>query len=603
MSPEEVIEFQKSDSTEWNDLENGFKAVKVWRGEEARELRERYKHRIMTSRMVRRKKPMPGLHKFKAKSRFCVHGHKDPDGGTFRTFAPTPSSEALHMVCQVIANENLHLLFADVKAAFAQSDRLMRPKGRLFVEPCDGVPIDKEDLIELMQPVYGLDDAPLRWHETVTRYLKSMGMQKSLLDPCVYHRHDASRDLELLILIEVDDFVVAAKDDQVLYDAQQTLMSRFKFGKWEAGEADFIGRHVRKEGNEIRMDQEKYIVEKLEPIHLSKGRRSNKEAALLEEEFKEFRSMLYRVSWLAHQTRPEAAGVVSILSSRLHQATVNDAIMLNKMVGHLRSTSKQFLRIRGFKKDEMKFIGISDAGGVDGDIRGVDRQGLLEDPVQGAWLVLTSDLLPAHDQRINVSILSWRSSKLKRRVTSTMAGETLSMSQCIGEVEWLQIFYRDLVFNDVQVKDWHKSLMPYMIYLPEECELVARQEQCQITDAKSLYDAIFKQCPASRQDRRTALELAVIVDAVQKAGSAIRWTPHQRMPVDMLTKVDMSKTNGTLLHLLRTGQLRIDKEDVEMMRRQRDESARSRTRRSSDRLLEAEELYFMTVVSNTVWST
>ena len=106
------------------------------------------------------------------------------------------------------------------------------------------------------------------------------------------------------------------------------------------------------------------------------------------------------------------------------------------------------------------------------------------------------------------------------------------MSQCIGEVEWLQIFYRDLIYNDVQVKDWHKSLMPYTIYLPEECELVARQEQCQITDAKSLYDAIFKQCPASRQDRRTALELAVIVDAVQKAGSAIpghltrgcRWT-------------------------------------------------------------------------------
>ena len=121
------------EATEWSE------AVKVWRGEEAKELRERYKHRIMTSRMVRRKKPMPGLHKFKAKSRFCVHGHKDPDAGTFRTFAPTPSSEALHMVCQVIANENLHLLFADVKAAFAQLDRLMRPKGRLFVEPCDGV--------------------------------------------------------------------------------------------------------------------------------------------------------------------------------------------------------------------------------------------------------------------------------------------------------------------------------------------------------------------------------------------------------------------------------------------------------------------------------
>lgn len=296
MTPDEVLEFKKSDLTEWNDLENGFQAVKVWKGGEAKDLREKYKHRIMTSRMVRRKKPMPGLHKFKAKSRFCVHGHKDPDGGTFRTFAPTPSSEALNMVCQVIANENLHLLFADVKAAFAQSDKLARPRGRLFVEPCDGVPVEKGDLIELVQPVYGLDDAPLRWFETVTRFLRSMGLRKSLLDPCVYVQHNEHNELVLLILIEVDDFIVAAKDEKIQQEAKDKLMSRFRFGKWEVGEADFIGRHIKKEGNEIRMDQEKYIIEKMEAVHLSKGRRSNKDAPLQEEEFKDFRSMLYRAS-------------------------------------------------------------------------------------------------------------------------------------------------------------------------------------------------------------------------------------------------------------------------------------------------------------------
>ena len=178
------------------------------------------------------------------------------------------------------------------------------------------------------------------------------------------------------------------------------------------------------------------------------------------------------------------------------------------------------------------------------------------------------------------------------------------MSQCLGEVEWMQIFYRDLAFGDVRVQQWQESLVPFLVYLPEECELLARQEQCQITDAKSLYDAIFKQCPASRQDRRTALELAVIVDSIQKAGSEIRWTPHQRMPVDMLTKVDFAKTNGALLHLLRTGQLRIDKEDVEMMRRKRNDAARSRSRRSTEKLLaEEEELYYNTIISNLVCST
>ena len=57
-------------------------------------------------------------HKFKAKSRFYIHGHNNPDSGTSRTFAPTPSTEALNIV-QVIANADMLLLFADAKAAFA----------------------------------------------------------------------------------------------------------------------------------------------------------------------------------------------------------------------------------------------------------------------------------------------------------------------------------------------------------------------------------------------------------------------------------------------------------------------------------------------------
>ena len=73
MTEEEIQMFQKSDLTEWESLEKEFKAVKVWTGEAAEKLRRSHPDRIMTARVVRRKKPMPGLHQFKAKSRFCVH--------------------------------------------------------------------------------------------------------------------------------------------------------------------------------------------------------------------------------------------------------------------------------------------------------------------------------------------------------------------------------------------------------------------------------------------------------------------------------------------------------------------------------------------------
>ena len=411
------------------------------------------------------------------------------------------------------------------------------------------------------------------------------------------------------MLVEVDDFLIACRTEEIQKWIQEKLCGRFKFGKWERDEADYIGRRIQKvrttDGPEIRFSQEKYVVEKIHPIELSRGRRGKKEDPLTEEEFKSFRSMLYRISWVAHQTRPEVSGTVSILASKMHRATVQEAVLLNKAVGHLRSTSKQALRIRGFESSSMTFIGVSDAGGVDGEVGGNGPDGMVEDPVQGAWMVLTSSSLPTHDRRIPVSVISWRSSKLKRRVTSTMASETLALSQCLGEVEWLQVMFRDLMYKDVDTQDYHKSITPFLAVLPEKCKLNIRQTQCTVTDAKSLYDAIYRQCPASRQDRRNALELAVVIDVIQKSGSQVRWTPHQRMPVDMLTKADVGTSNGALLHLVRSGSLRIDKEDDEMLRRQREKVARSRSRHATQKLLEdeAEEEEFQRLLSFALWST
>jgi len=508
------------------------------------------------------------------------------------------------MVCQTIANGRMLLLFADVKAAFAQSNPLRRPQGRLFVTPCDGTPLGPGDLIELIAPVYGLDDAPIRWYETVCNYLQWLGYCKSLLDPCVFVMHKEGK-LKSMILIEVDDFCIASIDKKTEDWIKEKLQSKFQFGKWEVGEADFIGRHVKMCDGEIRFDQEKYIVEKIHPLLIPRGRRGKKEEPLEEEEFKEYRSALYKVSWVAHQTRPEVSGAVAILASRLHKATIQDSITLNKAIGHLRSTSKQELRIRPFDPEKMTFIGVSDAGGVDGEVRGNGEDGVIEDPVQGAWLILASDAMPSHDKKVKVSVLSWRSSKLKRRVTSTMSGETLSLSQCLGELEWMQIFYRDLMFHDVEVRSWSRSLQPFIAMVPDKWTLRGRQEQGSVTDAKSLYDAVYKKCPTSRQDRRNALELAVVIDVVEKTGSQIRWTPHQRMPVDMLTKADVTTSNGALLHLIRGGCLKIDKEDEEMMRRQRSKAARSRSRRATNELLEeeAEENEFIEILNQILWST
>eukprot|EP00959_Pyramimonas_sp_CCMP1952_P106363 2223644-Pyramimonas_sp.AAC.1 len=68
-----------SDDKEWQNM-MGSGAVEVIPPREAEAVRRTCPDRIITSRMVRRWKPVEGTFaEPAAKSRWCVHGHKDPD--------------------------------------------------------------------------------------------------------------------------------------------------------------------------------------------------------------------------------------------------------------------------------------------------------------------------------------------------------------------------------------------------------------------------------------------------------------------------------------------------------------------------------------------
>ena len=193
--------------------------------------------------------------------------------------------------------------------------------------------------------------------------------------------------------------------------------------------------------------------------------------------------------------------------------------------------------------------------------------------------------MPTSRQASKVSVLLWRSSKLKRKVVSTLGGEALAFSQCVAEVEWLQIMYRDITRGDVTTEDWTRFTSPFLGVLRQGCSLEARQPQCQGTDAKSLYDALYKQCPTSRQDRRTAIDVAIIVGAIKKANATLRWMPHQRMIADALTKDDLAKTNGAFQELLKSSTLRIADEKEELKKRKLHPDRRRRSQAASLRTI------------------
>lgn len=192
---EELNKFHDSDQCEWESIVKSG-SVRILSPQDSEICRSRFPGRILSSRMVRRRKGQEGTFAPpKAKSRWCVRGHQDPDLGKLETYAPTPQAETIMCFLVMVQSSQITLSVADCKNAFCQSNALQRPAGRVFVDPCSGVSMPKESLVELIAPVFGLNDAPLLWHRTLTRHLIDIGFarpvslhQKEPEGCCIRHR-------------------------------------------------------------------------------------------------------------------------------------------------------------------------------------------------------------------------------------------------------------------------------------------------------------------------------------------------------------------------------------------------------------------------------
>ncbi len=255
-------------------------------------------------------------------------------------YAPTPQSESIMTVLQAVASLGWRLNIADCKSAFCQSGELIRERGAIYAEPCEGLGMERGQLIKLVAPVYGLNDAPIRWHQTLTDWLSSQGFVKSLLEPCLWIRR-AGEALDSFVLIEVDDLIIASRESS-REEFKSAITKRFRFGKWEEGHAEFAGPQIRQmPDGRIIVDQEKYVREKLSPMFMERARRSNLESPLTLSEIKSYRSMVAQIQWLGRESRPDVAGSASLLSAALPQPLVSDAVMGLKVCRHLKSSASQ----------------------------------------------------------------------------------------------------------------------------------------------------------------------------------------------------------------------------------------------------------------------
>ena len=180
----------------------------------AKDIRKHLRHRIVPSRHVYRQNPGEGVGAAsRAKSRWCVLGHRDPDIRHLERSSPTPQTSSIYTFLFVAAVLQREVTLGDLKSAFMQGDEDVsdRPKGKFYASlppggillP-DGTWVEEGSLIQLNAAVCGLVNAPSAWTKTIVRGIEDLGYRRSCYDPCVFCLMGESGP-QGHILIEVDD--------------------------------------------------------------------------------------------------------------------------------------------------------------------------------------------------------------------------------------------------------------------------------------------------------------------------------------------------------------------------------------------------------------
>ncbi|CAE7465876.1 GIP [Symbiodinium sp. CCMP2592] len=178
---------------------------------------------------------------------------------------------------------------------------------------------------------------------------------------------------------------------------------------------------------------------------------------------------------------------------------------------------------------------------------------------QGALAVVAFDKAILDGERAACSLVWWKSSKLKRKVGSTLAAEAQALLKGLGELMWAKAIQAEML-------DPHFSLAGFRDSVQAQADIVLQKsntdevlkESLSEVDAKSLYDNLMK-AGAQAQDKFTALDVTIAREKIDGLGVQLRWVEHQSMPVDSLTKLGANR--DTLVQLIESGTFRLEAEE------------------------------------------
>lgn len=378
------------------------------------------------------------------KSRLVAKGFTQKDGIDYKeTFSPVSKKDSLRIVLALVAHYDLELHQMDVKTAFLNGDL----EEEVYMDQPEGfVVAGKENLVcKLRKSIYGLKQASRQWYIKFNDTITSYGFVEIIVDRCIYIKISGSKFV--ILVLYVDDILLAANDMGMLHDVKKYLSKNFEMK--DMGEASYvIGIEIFRDRSQglLSLSQKGYINKilaryKMENCSagiapIQKGNKFSKmqcpknELERKEMERIPYASVVGSLNYVQTCTRPDINFAVGMLGRYQSNPGMDHWKAAKKVLRYLQGTKEHMLTYR--RSDQLEVIGYSDsdyAGCVD------SRKSTF------GYLFLLAG-----------GAISWKSGKQSVIATSTMEAEFVACFEATIHALWLRNFISGLRIVDTIAK-------------------------------------------------------------------------------------------------------------------------------------------------------
>eukprot|EP00971_Amphidinium_carterae_P284171 5642073-Amphidinium_carterae.1 len=293
-----------------------------------------------------------------------------------------------------------------------------------------------------------------------------------------------------------------------MQEVLEPLKKRSPFGKLSVPimsqePVRFTGRDINQMSDfSITIDQN-YYVNTLEPVDIPRLRRREKNSPLTDEERTQLRGKAGEWNWLQTVSRPDLSGAVSILQTSFGEPTIETLLEVNRIIPSI-------------PVDQIRLVCTADSAW--GNAPDLSSH-------MGYLLFATNEALDT-GQVAPFAPLLWKSHKQKRKKPSTLAAEAQATGEGIGVLDRCKVFLEACVQESFSLKGWESA--------------VSWRPSLVLTDCKSVCDSLSQLWSTGVADKRTAIDLAIIREALSKDLSKCRLIDTKYQLVDSLTKKSAS---------------------------------------------------------------